>query len=560
MTEFEKMRSGQLFSSLDPDLCALHAKTLALGARLRGPGSSEEKRALFRDLIPSLPDTADIEPPFFCDTGSGTELEEHVHIGPGCVFLDTGIIHIGAGTDIGPGCLISTPHHPLDAELRKQEVQWARHVYIGAHCRLGARVIVCPGVTIGDGCVIAPGSVVTRDIPPYSFASGCPARVTGTLPTPEERKAGDAKGAQDGVDSAADGTVRELSGSLQVLAPHMNGYKGRYADLLPHAQDGVIMPPVTCTRGKGICIGEKSFLNFNACLQDQTDIRIGRHTLIGPCCCLAAKALAGCTREPEGSEAAKGADISIGDDCWLGGGVTVWPGVHIGDRCIVAAGSVVCEDVPADSLIAGHPARVIRRLEAVEKDPRLKRCPEESCLSEFAKMRSGLLYDFDKEELRAMGYRAKELCCALQTAPNEAQRDILHELIPGLPDTAVIFPPFHCDFGHGLKLGAHVFFNADCVCLDSALITIGEHSIFGPGCQLYTPQHPLSFEARRKTEEYALPITIGRNCWFGAGCIVCPGVTIGDNCVIAAGSVVVHDVPDNVLIAGRPAVIRRRLA
>ena len=54
--------------------------------------------------------------------------------------------------------------------------------------------------------------------------------------------------------------------------------------------------------------------------------------------------------------------ITISEDCWLGGGVTVCPGVTIGDRCIIGAGSVVVKDIPSDSMAAGNPCRVIRKL------------------------------------------------------------------------------------------------------------------------------------------------------------------------------------------------------
>lgn len=54
--------------------------------------------------------------------------------------------------------------------------------------------------------------------------------------------------------------------------------------------------------------------------------------------------------------------INIGEDCWLGGGVTVCPGVSIGDRCIIGAGSVVVKDIPSDSLAVGNPCKVIRKL------------------------------------------------------------------------------------------------------------------------------------------------------------------------------------------------------
>ena len=57
-----------------------------------------------------------------------------------------------------------------------------------------------------------------------------------------------------------------------------------------------------------------------------------------------------------------GSPITIGEDCWLGGGVTVCPGVTIGDRCIIGAGSVVVKDIPSDSIAVGNPCRVIRRI------------------------------------------------------------------------------------------------------------------------------------------------------------------------------------------------------
>lgn len=89
--------------------------------------------------------------------------------------------------------------------------------------------------------------------------------------------------------------------------------------------------------------------------------------------------------------------------------------------------------------------------------------------------------------------------------------------------------------------------------------SIGKHTLIGPGCQLLTPHHPMDPIQRREAKEYEYPITIGEDCWLGAGVIVCPGVTIGNRCVVAAGSVVIHDVPDDSLVAGNPAVIKKKL-
>ena len=542
MTEFEKMRSGLLYNCLDPEVSAGYWRALALCERLRATRDKTEQDKILCELVPALPATASIETPFFCDTGTGIELGANVRVGPGCVFNDTGVIHIGANTDIGPGCQLCTPHHPIDAELRKTEVQYAFPIRIGANCRLGANVIVCPGVSIGDNCVIAPGSVVTRDIPPRSLAAGCPAGVVASL---EEGRSEDEPRLH-----VRDTRIRELCASLETIPPDEDEYEQVLEALLPQRMEGaMVMAPFVCARGSNIILGEKSFVNYNATFWDEAGIRIGSHTLIGPDCQLfASPSLAG---------PGKKADIGIGDDCWLGGGVTVAPGVRIGDRCIIAAGSVVCTDIPSDSLAAGCPAVVKRRLEAHGKGDKM--VVEECASSELEKMRLGMLYDFADPEIVRSNAKARRLCASFQTASREKQADIVRDLVPNVPQSVHITPPFHCDHGHGLVLGEHAYFNADCVALDSGRITIGAHTLFGPKCQLYTPQHPLDYRERRKTKESALPITIGKNCWFGAGCVVCPGVTIGDNCVIAAGSIVCHDIPDNVLCAGRPAKIKRYL-
>ena len=103
-----------------------------------------------------------------------------------------------------------------------------------------------------------------------------------------------------------------------------------------------------------------------------------------------------------------------------------------------------------------------------------------------------------------------------------------------------------------------IWFNA-VVRGDVAPITIGDRTLIGPNCQLVTPNHPIDYMERRKPVETGFPITIGEDCWLGAGVIVCPGVTIGNRCVIGAGSVVVKDIPDDSMAVGNPARVIRKL-
>lgn len=181
--------------------------------------------------------------------------------------------------------------------------------------------------------------------------------------------------------------------------------------------------------------------------------------------------------------------------------------------------------------------------------------------TEYEKMRSQELYYFSDPEIHASLVHAKKVCARLlsMTICDEDYRQVIEELIPGVPQSTTICPPFHCDHGTGIILGENVFMNYDCIMLDGGYIRIGKHTLIGPHCQFYTPQHPMDYVERREEKETAYPITIGEDCWLGGNVVVCPGVTIGNRCIIAAGSVVTKDIPDDSLAAGVPAVVKRSL-
>lgn len=146
----------------------------------------------------------------------------------------------------------------------------------------------------------------------------------------------------------------------------MTHYDYDYREAIEEAIPGfpkssVLCPPFCCDHVSGITIGENVFINCNATMLNSATITIGDNVLIGPECHLYTP------NHPfdhlERRKAKEQAHpIVIGDDCWLGGNVTVCPGVTIGPRCIIAAGSVVVSDIPADSLAAGNPAVVKRKL------------------------------------------------------------------------------------------------------------------------------------------------------------------------------------------------------
>ncbi|WP_407423378.1 sugar O-acetyltransferase [Methanobrevibacter sp.] len=117
-----------------------------------------------------------------------------------------------------------------------------------------------------------------------------------------------------------------------------------------------------CDNGKNIFIGDYFNGNFNITILDCKEVHIGNHVMIGPNTLITT---VGHPLSPKGrrSELAQASPIHIGDDVWLGGNVTILPGVTIGNNVVVGAGAVVNKDIPDNSLAVGVPAKVIRELE-----------------------------------------------------------------------------------------------------------------------------------------------------------------------------------------------------
>ena len=177
------------------------------------------------------------------------------------------------------------------------------------------------------------------------------------------------------------------------------------------------------------------------------------------------------------------------------------------------------------------------------------------------RMLAGEPYVFD-ESLAHDTRRCRELLHRINNASpdeDEARDALLRELLGTFGDESNIRPPFSCEYGFQLHVGARTFVNFGLVCLDVARVTIGDDVQIGPGVQLLTPTHPLEPGPRRDKWESAEPITIGDNAWLGGGVLVCPGVTIGRDAVVGAGSVVTRDLPSGVLAVGNPARVLRRI-
>jgi maltose O-acetyltransferase len=139
------------------------------------------------------------------------------------------------------------------------------------------------------------------------------------------------------------------------------------AALLPNAGAGLwIEPPFYCDYGSNIFMGERVFFNFNCVVLDVARVRIGSRTLFGPNVQIyTAMHPINPEERASGLEFAK--PITIGSDVWVGGSAVICPGVTIGDRSIIGAGSVVTKDIPADVIAAGNPCRVKRPITPADK-------------------------------------------------------------------------------------------------------------------------------------------------------------------------------------------------
>ena len=116
---------------------------------------------------------------------------------------------------------------------------------------------------------------------------------------------------------------------------------------------------------------------------------------------------------------------------------------------------------------------------------------------------------------------------------------------------------FFCDYGYNISVGENFYSNHNLVILDAAKVEFGDNVFIGPNCGFYTAGHPIDIDVRNKGIEYAKPIKVGSNVWFGGNVCVMPGVKIGDNVTIGAGSVVTKNIPSNTIAYGNPCRIKK---
>lgn len=184
MSEKEKRDLGEWYdANFDEELLEERIAAIDLCFDLNQTRQSErEKRQqILQQLIGKAGESLEVISPFSCDYGYHIHLGKQVFINTNCYLMDCAPITIGDHVFIGPHCGFYTASHPLNYTMRNAGLEKALPITIGSNVWFGGHVVVLPGVTIGDGCVIGAGSVVTHDIPANSVAVGSPCRVISTI-------------------------------------------------------------------------------------------------------------------------------------------------------------------------------------------------------------------------------------------------------------------------------------------------------------------------------------------------------------------------------------------
>lgn len=182
MTEKEKMLSGELYTADDEELLALTAKATSLYAAYNrtSPSEQDKRQKLLKDLLGSMGEKVKIIPPFYCDYGFNISIGEDVFINMNCCLLDVVPITIGNQVLLGPNVQIYTATHPLNPVKRAAGLEYGQSITIEDNVWVGGGAIICPGVHVGRGAVVAAGAVVTKKVPENVLVGGNPAKVIKT--------------------------------------------------------------------------------------------------------------------------------------------------------------------------------------------------------------------------------------------------------------------------------------------------------------------------------------------------------------------------------------------
>ena len=184
-------------------------------------------------------------------------------------------------------------------------------------------------------------------------------------------------------------------------------------------------------------------------------------------------------------------------------------------------------------------------------------------MTEKEKMLAGEIYDANNDiNLINERIKAKDLCFEynnLRPSQVKEREEIIRKILGNEEGDFLIEQPFICDYGYNIEIGKNFYSNHNLIILDANKVEFGDNVFIGPNCGFYTAGHPLDYKTRNKGLEYAKPIKVGNNVWFGGNVTVLPGVEIGDNSVIGAGSIVTKNIPKNSIAVGNPCKVIKKI-
>lgn len=585
-TARQLQEEGLLYDVFEQELTDIKDRTYGLVSELSRAShfDMEYVMSLVRKIVAKIGQDSYIVPPFRCDYGDHVFIGNNTYINYNCCFLDSAKVTIGDYVYMGPNCNIFTPCHPIHHELRKEKVtEYALPVTVGSHSWIGGDVVITPGVTIGENCVIGAGSVVTKDIPDNSIAVGNPCKVIrqindkdreyiNSLILNDDTKDSKYKQEHGYVYSAKDeaifNIVKDTVHYVEILNKLSNSEIQRRRDFLRTFvakldEGAMINSPFYMEFANHLEMGVNSFINYDCIMLNNAMVKLGDNVLVGP------KVSFYTAMHPIDAKQREqwlvyAKPITVEDNVWIGGSATILGGVTIGKNAIVGAGAVVTKDVEPNTIVVGNPARVLRKITAEDSKKYQEELAKQKDInkSEFNKMMAGQWYnamDYSMLKMRQENNKKTEAYSRITINTLSYKDRMAKAIVKEFGENANIIPPFTCDYGCNVKVGDNTVINHSGVFLDTNEINIGKHALIGPKSGLYGAIHPFDVEARNEGIEKAKTINIGDGAWLGGKVTVVPGVSIGKHSVIGAGSVVTKDIPDDVVAVGNPCRVIRKI-
>lgn len=585
-TARQLQEEGLLYDVFEKELTDIKDRTYGLVSELSRAShfDMEFVMSLVRKIVAKIGQDSYIVPPFRCDYGDHVFIGNNTYINYNCCFLDSAKVTIGDYVYMGPNCNIFTPCHPIHHELRKEKVtEYALPVTVGSHSWIGGDVVITPGVTIGENCVIGAGSVVTKDIPDNSIAVGNPCKVIrqindkdreyiNSLILDDETKDSKYKQENGYIYSAKDeaifNIVKDTVHYVEILNKLSNSEIQRRRDFLRTFvakldEGAMINSPFYMEFANHLEMGVNSFINYDCIMLNNAMVKLGDNVLVGP------KVSFYTAMHPIDAKQREqwlvyAKPITVEDNVWIGGSATILGGVTIGKNAIVGAGAVVTKDVEPNTIVVGNPARVLRKITAEDSKKYQEELAKQKDInkSEFDKMMAGQWYnamDYSMLKMRQENNKKTEAYSRITINTLSYKDRMAKAIVKEFGENANIIPPFTCDYGCNVKVGNNTVINHSGVFLDTNEINIGKHALIGPKSGLYGAIHPFDVEARNEGIEKAKTINIGDGAWLGGKVTVVPGVSIGKHSVIGAGSVVTKDIPDDVVAVGNPCRVIRKI-